>query len=199
MAEGPVSYDKSVNVLVRNVPARGRSHLRRVGLRPKAGAFKGTGVPRRCPAKVHSNCGGMRQMFATSPVVVFILSRRDHDGDGGNILLLSAWNTAMHEYNATCTVQQRSHPMINLRPDPNASVPGGNTQSSSFEEIAYIKTNPERACGKAQSPGDDADTVSEVVSGFLLCGVSVSLVQVCVRTGREIAFAGEEEGQAGNF
>ena len=85
----------------------------------------------------------MRQMFATSPVVVFNLSRRGDDGDGGNMLLLSSWNTAMHESNATCTVQQRSHPMINLRPDPNASVPGGNPQSCSFEEAAYIKTNPE--------------------------------------------------------
>ena len=56
----------------------------------------------------------MRQMFATSPVVVFNLSRRGGDGDGGKMLLLSAWNTAMHESNATCTVQQQSHPMINL-------------------------------------------------------------------------------------
>ena len=78
----------------------------------------------------------MRQVFTTSPVVVFNLSRRSDDGDGGNMPLLSAWNTAMHESNATCTVQQRSHPMISLRPDPNASVPGGNPQSSSFEEAA---------------------------------------------------------------
>ena len=119
----------------------------------------------------------MRQVFATSPVVVFNLSRRSDDGDGGKMLLLSAWNTAMHESNATCTVQQRSQPMINLRPDPNASVPGGNPQSSSFEEAACIKTNPERAYGKAQSRGGDANTVSEVVSGFLLYGVSVSLEQ----------------------
>ena len=94
----------------------------------------------------------MRQVFATSPVVVFNLSRRGDDGDGGNMLLLSAWNTAMHESNATWTIQQRSHPMINLRPDPNASVPGANPQSSSFEEAEYITTNPERAYGKAQSP-----------------------------------------------
>ena len=115
-----------------------------------------------------------RQVFTTSPVVVFNLSRR---GDGGKMLLLSALNTAMHESNATCTVQQRSHPMINLRPDPKASVPGGNPQSSSFEETAYIKTNPERAYGKAQSRGGDANTVLEVISGFLLYGESVSLEQ----------------------
>ena len=78
----------------------------------------------------------------------------------------SAWNTAMHESNATCAVQRRSHPMINLRSDPNASVPGGNPQSSSFEEAAYTKTNPERAYGRAQSRGGDANTVLEVVSGF---------------------------------
>ena len=67
----------------------------------------------------------MRQVFTTSPIVVFNLSRRsddgDGDGDGGNMLLLSALNTAMQKSIATCTVQQRSHPMINLRPDPNAS------------------------------------------------------------------------------
>ena len=67
--------------------------------------------------------------------------------------------------------------MINLRPDPNASVPGGNPQSSSFEEAACIKTNPERAYGKAQSRGGDANTVLEVVSGFLLYGESASLEQ----------------------
>ena len=82
----------------------------------------------------------MRQMFATSPVVVFNRSRRGDDGDGGNMLSLSALNRAMQEPNATCTVQQRSHPMSNLRPDPNASVPSGNPQSSSSEEAAYIKT-----------------------------------------------------------
>ena len=107
------------------------------------------------------------------------LSRRGDDGEGGKILLLSHWNTAMHESNATCTVQQRSHPMINVSPDPDASVHGGNPQSSSFEEAAYIKTNAERAYGKAQSRGGDANTVLEVVSGFLLYGVSVSLEQ-CV-------------------
>ena len=64
----------------------------------------------------------MRQVFATSPVVVSNLSRGGDDGECGNTLLLSAWNTAMHESNATCTVQQRSHPMINPCPDPNASV-----------------------------------------------------------------------------
>ena len=62
---------------------------------------------------------------------------------------------------------------------PNASVPGGNPQSCSFEEVAYIKTNPDRAYGKAQSRGGDANTVLEVVSGVLLYGVSVSLEQ-CV-------------------
>ena len=118
------------------------------------------------------------QVFATSPVVVFNLSRRGDSGDGGKMLLLSAWNTAMHESNATCAVQQRSHPMINLRSDPNASVPDGNPQSSSFDEAAYIKANPERA-GKAQSRGGDANTALEVVSGFQLYGVSVSLEQ-CV-------------------
>ena len=77
------------------------------------------------------------------------------------------------------TCQQRSHPMINLRSDPNASVPGGNPQSSSFEEAAYIETKPERAYGKAQLRGDDANMVLEVVFGFLLYGVSVSFQQ-CV-------------------
>ena len=67
--------------------------------------------------------------------------------------------------------------MINIRSDTNVSVPGGNPQSSSFEEAAYIKTNPERAYGKAQSCGGDANTILEVVSGFLLYGVSVSLEQ----------------------
>ena len=83
----------------------------------------------------------------------------------------------MHESNATSAVQQRSHPMINIRSDLNASVPGGSPQSSSIEEAAYIRSNPERAYGKAQSRGGDANTVLEVVSGFLLYGVSVSLEQ----------------------
>ena len=116
-------------------------------------------------------------VFVPSPVVVFNLSRRGDGSDGGKMLLLSAWNTVMHGSNATCAVQQGSHPMINLRSDPNASVPGGDPQSSSFEEAAYIKTNPERAYWKAQSRGCDANTVLEVVSGFLLYGVSVSLEQ----------------------
>ena len=118
----------------------------------------------------------------TTLVVVSNLLRRGDGGDGGDgvkVLLLSAWKTAMHESIATCAVQQRSHPMINLLADPHASVPGGNPQSSSFEEAAYIKTNPERAYGKAQSRGGDANTVLEVVSGFLLYVVSVSLEQ-CV-------------------
>ena len=72
----------------------------------------------------------------------------------------------MHESNSTCAVQRRSHPMIKLRSHRNASVPGGNSQSSSFEEAPYIKTNPERACGMAQSRGVDANTVLEVVSSF---------------------------------
>ena len=67
--------------------------------------------------------------------------------------------------------------MINLRSDPNASVPAGNPQSSSIEEAAYIKTNLERAHGMAQSREGDANTVLEDVSGFLLYGVSVSLEQ----------------------
>ena len=91
----------------------------------------------------------LRQVFATSRVVVSILSRRGDGGDGGKILLLSAWNIAMHECNATHAVQQRYHPMIDLRSEPNASVLGGNSRSSSFEEAAYIKTNPERAYGTA--------------------------------------------------
>ena len=119
------------------------------------------------------------QVLATSPVVVSNLSRRGDGGDGGKILLLPAWNTAMHESNATCAVQQRSHPMINLRSYLNVSVPGGNLQSPSFEEAAYTRTNTERAYGKAQSRGGDANTVLEVVSGFLLYGVSASLEQ-CV-------------------
>ena len=80
----------------------------------------------------------MHQVLTISPVVAFNLSRRSDDGDGGKMLLLSALNTAMHESNATCTVQQRSHPMINLRPDPNASVRGGNPQSSSFEALLWM-------------------------------------------------------------
>ena len=93
------------------------------------------------------------------------------------MLLLSAWNTAMHESIATCTVQQRSHPMINFRSDPNASVPGGNLQSSSFEDAAYIKTNSERTYKKAHSRGGDANAALEVVFGFLSYGVSVSFEQ----------------------
>ena len=43
-----------------------------------------------------------------------------------------------------------------------------------------MKTNPERAYGKAQSRGGDANTVLEAVFGFLLYrGVSVSFEQ-CV-------------------
>ena len=125
------------------------------------------------------NCFELLQVFATSPVAVFNLFCRGIGGDDGKRLLLAAWNTAMHESTATCAVQQRSHPIINLRSDPNASVPGGNPQSSSFEEAACTKTNPERAYGKAQSRGDDANTVLEVISGFLLYGVSASLEQ-CV-------------------
>ena len=68
----------------------------------------------------------------------------------------------MQESSATCTVQQRSHVFINLRSEPNASVPGGNPQSPSFEEAACIKTNPERAYGKVQSRGGNAYTVLEV-------------------------------------
>ena len=45
------------------------------------------------------------------------------------------------------------------------------------ETIAYIKTNSERAYGKAQSRGGDANTVLEIVSRLLLYGVSVSLEQ----------------------
>ena len=79
------------------------------------------------------------QVFATSSVVVSNLSRRGDDGV--KMLLLSA----MHESSAMCTVPQRAPPKIDLRTDPNPSVPGGNPQSSSFEEAAYITTNPERA------------------------------------------------------
>ena len=62
-------------------------------------------------------------------------------------------------------------------------------QSSSFEEAAYIKTNPERAYGNAQSRGGDANTVLEV--GFRFSVVwSVCVVRaVCVYAGRETAFA----------
>ena len=54
------------------------------------------------------------QGMATSAFVVSNLFRRGDDGDsdGGKLLLLSAWNTGMHESNAACTVQQRSHRMI---------------------------------------------------------------------------------------
>ena len=88
-------------------------------------------------------------------------------------------NTAMCESKSTCTFQQRSHPMINISSDPNAPVPGGNRHSSSFEKAAYIKTNPKKAYGKAQSRGGDANTVLEVVLGFPLYGVSV-LFEQCV-------------------
>ena len=37
-----------------------------------------------------------RQVFTTSPDVVFNLSYRGDDGDSGKMLLLSALNTAMH-------------------------------------------------------------------------------------------------------
>ena len=91
------------------------------------------------------------QVFATSAFVIFNLSRRSHDGDGCKSTLLSVWNTAMHESNAMCIVRQRTHPMIDRHTDPNPSVPRGNPQSSSFEEVAYIKTKPERTHWKAQS------------------------------------------------
>ena len=66
------------------------------------------------------------------------------------------------------------------QPSPRSErigVPGGNPQSSSFAEAAYTRTTPEQACGKAQSRGGDANTVSEVVSGFLLYEESVSFEQ----------------------
>ena len=69
------------------------------------------------------------QEFVTTLVVISNLLRRGDGGDGsdgGKMLLLSAWNAAMHESNATCAVQQRSHPKINECADPNASVPGEN-------------------------------------------------------------------------
>ena len=54
---------------------------------------------------------------------------------------------------------------------------------------AYIKTNPARAYGKAQSRGGDANTVLEVVFRFSVVW-NVSVVSaVCVHAGREIAFA----------
>ena len=90
------------------------------------------------------NCFELLQVFATSAVVVSNVSnhsRCDDGSDGGDsrkMMLLSAWNTAMHESNATCAVQQRSHPMINIRSDPNASVRGGNPQSS----ILLLSKNP---------------------------------------------------------
>ena len=153
-------------------------------LGPFAVLFSTTAAaPRIYPSTVDKLLPGssfdMRQVLTTFPIVVFNLSRRsdDGDGDGSNMLLLSALNTAMQESNATCTVQQRSHPMINLRPDPNASVPRESSKSSSFEEAAYFKTNPELAYRKAQSRGGDANTVLEIVSGFLLYGMSVSLEQ----------------------
>ena len=66
------------------------------------------------------------------------------------------------------------------RTDPNASVPVRNPQSSSFEKKrAYIKANPERAYGKAQSRGGDANTFWKVIFGSLFFGVSVSFGQ-CV-------------------
>ena len=147
--------------------------------------FSSTAAARRIYSSTTDNLQSrirfeLLQEFVTSLVVVSnLLCRGDgvDAGDGGKMLLLSAWNTAMHESNATCAVQQRSHAMINIRSDPNASVPGGNPESSSFEKAAYIQTNPERAYRNAQSRGSDANTVLDVVSGFLLYGVSVSLEQ----------------------
>ena len=81
---------------------------------------------------------------------------------------------------------------INLRSDPNASVRGGNPQSSSFEEAAAcVKTNPERTYGKEQSRGGDAKTVLEIVFDFLSHGVSVSFEQCLFKqdAGGEIALA----------
>ena len=79
----------------------------------------------------------------------------------------------MHDSNATCTVQQRSHLMINLRPDPTASVPAGNPRFSSLEEAAYITINPERAYQKAQSRGGGANTVGGYFRFFVLRSVCV--------------------------
>ena len=48
------------------------------------------------------------QDVATTPVFVSNLLRRGDGGDGGGggkLLLLSAWNTAMHKSNVTCAVQ----------------------------------------------------------------------------------------------
>ena len=46
------------------------------------------------------------QVLSTSPVVVSNFLRRGDGGNGGKMLLMSAWNTAMHESIATCAVQQ---------------------------------------------------------------------------------------------
>ena len=96
----------------------------------------------------------MRQGFTTSPVVVFNYSRRNNDGDGGNILLLSALNTAMHESNATCTVQQRSHPMINLR--LVSSVLSPSIEGRFIKPFEHQRSRLEQ--NKPQSPAEDRIT-----------------------------------------
>ena len=120
---------------------------------------------------------GLLQVFAIAAFVCSILPLRGNDRDGGKAPILSAGNTAMHESSATCAAQQRSHPMINLRPHQNATVPGRNSQSFSFEEAAYITTNPERADGKAQSRGGDAYTILNVIFDSLFFWVSASFEQ----------------------
>ena len=77
--------------------------------------------------------------------------------------------------------------MINLRSDPNASVPGGTPQSSSFEEAAYIKTNPARVDGKAQSRGGDANTVLKALFRFFVLWSVCAILAACGDAGREIA------------
>ena len=62
--------------------------------------------------------------FRSLRYIQSLVSNLSCRGDGGKMLLLSAWNTTMQESNATATLQQRSHPMIILRSDPDVSVPG---------------------------------------------------------------------------
>ena len=105
------------------------------------------------------------------------------------MLLLSARNTAMHESNATCAVQQRSHPMINLCSDPNASVPGGNPQSSSLKKPHISKQTLNEPMGRRNRPEAMQIRSWRLFSVFFVVWSVCVLREVCVHAGREIAFS----------
>ena len=157
----------------------------------------------------------MRQVFATSPVVVFKLSRRGEGGEGGNMLLtayyrallysrltvtlLSAWNTAMHESNATCAVQQRSHPMIKPSRRSERMMPWWKSSIFFFWRSRIFQNKP------WTSLWDGAIARRWCKYGLGGCFWfsviwSVCVVRaVCVHAGREITFAWEEEEQARKY